>query len=102
MVRPSDDFVLRDAHFGDAMNEALVKELNAYWQESEGDYNLFEKQMRTAIARVYGVKDWQLERQVSYNRILTGEFTVIEGRHKRPLIVECVGNYGQEHSSQTH
>ena len=102
MVRPSDDFVLRDAHFGDAMNEALVKELNASWQQSEGDYNAFEKEMRAAIAKAFNVPAHLLERQVSYNRILTGEFTVIEGRHKRPLIVECVGGYGQEYPRQTH
>ena len=70
------------------MNEALVKELNAYWHQSDGDYSLFEKQMRTAIARAFGVSMYHLERQVSYNRILTGEFTVVEGRHKRLLIVE--------------
>ena len=69
------------------MND-LVVELGALWQKSEGDYNAFEKDMRAAIARAFAVPAHYLERQVSFNRILTGEFTVETGRHGQPVIVQ--------------
>lgn len=65
----------------------LLVELNALWQKSEGDYNAFEKDMRAAVAKAFAVPAHHLERQVSFNRILTGEFTVETGRHGRPVIV---------------
>ena len=74
-------------YFGVLMvDNKLIEELNAHWQLAE-DYNAFEKLLRSAIAKAFNVPAHLLERQTSYNRILTGEFTVVEGRHKRPLIV---------------
>jgi hypothetical protein len=65
--------------------EELVTQLNAHWQATEGDYNAFEKQMRASIAKAFKVPAHLLERQVSYHRILAGEFTVTTERG-RPVI----------------
>jgi hypothetical protein len=58
-------------------DKALVEDLNALWMKAEGNYNAFDKWLIETIGKAYGVKPQILQRQVSYNRILTGDFQVV-------------------------
>lgn len=67
--------------------QSLIDELNALWMKAEGNYNVFDKSIREAIGKAYKVEPWRLQRQVSFNRILSGDFSVAEGKHGN-LVIE--------------
>jgi len=69
------------------VENGLIEELNALWMQHEGDYRAFDKASLALIAKAFKVEPpWRLQRQVSFGRILAGDFTVTQGAHGNTVI----------------
>ena len=65
----------------------LIEQLNELWQKHLS-YNDFEKAMLEAVGKAYKVEPWRLHRQVSFNRILTGDFQVVHRERYNDVVIE--------------